>query len=974
MPGQVLAFNDVFREEISVINRRRQARERPPIILGADALDPVSGPILGADENANLVGLALSGGGLRSTAFCLGALQALDQAGVLERVDYLSTVSGGGYVGCSLSAGMEATHGKFPFDTRVGEYETPSTQHVRSYCNYLFPRGAVDIVHNVSIYVSGLAVNFLLIMPFLLLAAANTIFLNPKPYELRQTNLFGFKSSHFTITAYLGLLLLVTAIALGLIESLKSSRGFRAVPNKATTYLGLLVLLVFFSAFCEMQPVILASMFDQTSQGFLGEIWPALAALAPIAVIIAVFADRYAQDIDRATKSTTIAARVASAMGVAAIYLAAIIVPFLLWMTYLTLSYWGICLNALMNGFVDCVAPDWLFAPATRWFSGFSGPAAHLYLMAAIVFLCLALLLRPNTTSLHALYRDRLGKAFLFEPRLDLPSDGERNPLSLQHAELKPLPLRLSQLSGEYGPYHLINTALITKSANKRGRNTDFFLLSQQFVGSEATGYMPTREMEEFEGALDLASVMAVTRPAGSSEVRMRVTRALNATLAVLNLRLGYWLRNPSRAVETGRWRATSILESFYFLLQLFGLNSENRESVYLTEGGDIENLGIYELLKRRCRVIIAIDVESDPEMAFGSFNTLVRYARIDLGLEINLPWQRIANVHRATRMALDKREDCPKSKGPHCAIGEIRYSHGRKGVLVYLKASLTGDENDDVLHYARNHSDFPHERTADYNFSQEQFEVYRVLGFHGTFGLFDRRDDFAKFDVADVPSAWTHAELLDRLFPRVSTEESGSHERFVDLAHITHDETREDTPEKQIVRAFDRVGDRFDRVGDRIGDRIARLQINPMLDNFDGLVIVRLQDVSGRDLLLMDFEGSKFASAASGQRCKGVVIFESGATESIYPFMGRIAIKDGNEADNVTFDVALDSDEIVFEPRGGQRTFRSRGEKSQLEFAFVVPTETGAHNILVEVSQKNRLVQVVRAGIMVETSDRPAS
>ena len=44
-------------------------------------------------------GLALSGGGIRSATFNLGLLQALAQLGVLRQVNYLSTVSGGGYVG-----------------------------------------------------------------------------------------------------------------------------------------------------------------------------------------------------------------------------------------------------------------------------------------------------------------------------------------------------------------------------------------------------------------------------------------------------------------------------------------------------------------------------------------------------------------------------------------------------------------------------------------------------------------------------------------------------------------------------------------------------------------------------------------------------------------------------------------------------------------------------------------------------------
>src|SRR2546425_1126639 len=57
-----------------------------------------------ADPRTNCVGLALSGGGIRSATFSLGLLQGLNALGVLRAVDYLSTVSGGGYVGGWWSA------------------------------------------------------------------------------------------------------------------------------------------------------------------------------------------------------------------------------------------------------------------------------------------------------------------------------------------------------------------------------------------------------------------------------------------------------------------------------------------------------------------------------------------------------------------------------------------------------------------------------------------------------------------------------------------------------------------------------------------------------------------------------------------------------------------------------------------------------------------------------------------------------
>ena len=192
---------------------------------------------------------------------------------------------------------------------------------------------------------------------------------------------------------------------------------------------------------------------------------------------------------------------------------------------------------------------------------------------------------------------------------------------------------------------------------------------------------------------------------------------------------------------------------------------NEHRKSVYLTDGGHIENLGIYELLRRRCGVIIAVDVDADPQMAFGSFNTLERYALIDLGVRINLPWQKIADESLKTSQSIDDKSDTPKHHGPHCAIGEIFYPAGRKGILIYIKASLTGDENDCVFDYKKRHSDFPHETTLDQWFSEEQFEAYRALGFHAAYGLFAGGDRFAHLDLHENPDVPAQVGLLNDLF-----------------------------------------------------------------------------------------------------------------------------------------------------------------------------------------------------------------
>jgi hypothetical protein len=257
--------------------------------------------------------------------------------------------------------------------------------------------------------------------------------------------------------------------------------------------------------------------------------------------------------------------------------------------------------------------------------------------------------------------------------------------------------------------------------------------------------------------------------------------KLLRAMLALLNIRLGYWLRNPGwlrSAAPAPQARLASFADfrrrrnpwaNYYFLAEIFGRLSEQFKSVYVTDGGHIENLGIYELFRRRCQVIIAVDAEADSQMGFGSFNMLERYALIDMGIRIDLPWQKIADESLATSEAIDDEGDAPKHKGPHCAIGQITYPDDqfgeRKGLLIYIKASLTGDENDYIFDYKKRHSDFPHETTLDQWFSEEQFEAYRALGFHAAYGLFSGEDQYAYPDDDGSRDCLPNVGVLNTLF-----------------------------------------------------------------------------------------------------------------------------------------------------------------------------------------------------------------
>ena len=761
--GALFRFHEVFQKEIALINQRRARDPRGEIQLQIEALEDISGePVFSPPEEANVVGLALSGGGIRSSAFCLGVLQALHVTSVLDRVDYLSTVSGGGYVGCSLTAALEWTGRmgnapEFPFISRLMEDETPSLQHIRDHSNYLFPRGASDVLHNASIYARGLVVNAVLLAPFLLGASAITLLAYAAASsKIAKLSGFGFLNPfglrHFVLTADLALLLITAGIAWGILQSTRARQRELEIPGSLTRWVGALVTIILASVFCEAQPFVLDAL-AQTSptsviQAALGKINGVSALLVPVGAVIAFLANKIGEFIKSATESPKLHAQIAGFVAKVAIYFAGLIVPLLLWIIYLNLTLWGLSAKG-----------NWYSIPA-------------LYCAAAFLFFILTLFMRPNANSLHPLYRDHLGAAFIFKPQTRLAKkDLDR---------WRPL---LSDITLQYGPYHLINTALNvqhSKTANRRGRNADFFVFTPKFIGSKSTGYVATCDAENVAVGLDLPTAMAVSGAALSSNMGAQSIKPLTATLALLNIRLGYWLRNPlwlakAKPLREVRFRAVTeflrkrnLFANYYFLAELFGLLSDQLKSVYLTDGGHIENLGIYELLRRRCRVIIAIDAEADREMAFGSFNALERYALIDLGIRIDLPWQRITNESLNTGKQIDQKGDADKHHGPHCAIGQINYPSGRKGILIYIKASLTGDENDYIFDYKKRKGTFPHETTLDQMFTEEQFEAYRALGFHAAHGLFNRADSFAHLDPVTNADVRRQIAELDQLFPRV--------------------------------------------------------------------------------------------------------------------------------------------------------------------------------------------------------------
>src|SRR6185295_14077824 len=102
--------------------------------------------------------------------------------------------------------------------------------------------------------------------------------------------------------------------------------------------------------------------------------------------------------------------------------------------------------------------------------------------------------------------------------------------------------------------------------------------------------------------------------------------------ITFLNVRLGFWIRNPIHASWWPRWPGFLCL-----LREMFGIGMSDTSSwLNLSDGGHIENTGCYELLRRRCKFIVAVDGEADPASGFGGLMTLIRHVQIDLGIRID--------------------------------------------------------------------------------------------------------------------------------------------------------------------------------------------------------------------------------------------------------------------------------------------------------------------------------------------------
>ncbi len=305
-------------------------------------------------------------------------------------------------------------------------------------------------------------------------------------------------------------------------------------------------------------------------------------------------------------------------------------------------------------------------------------------------------------------------------------------------------------------PLHIINVTLNLVGGKKlawQNRKAESFSISPLHSGSDRVGYRDSRVygLNKNKQAISLGTAAAISGAAVSPNMGYYSSAFVTFLLALFNLRLGWWLGNPGPA-GNGKWRFGKRRLSTYdtagpnfaarpIFAETLGLTDDKHPYVYLSDGGHFENLGLYEMVLRRCKMIVVSDGSADPDFGLEGLGNAISRIRVDLGVPIDI--KRIFMLPRDQDE--DKRgygEINKKFEEKYCAIGTIRYSRvDRTGVkdkdedydgsLIYIKAFLSGTEPVDVYNYAKTHLSFPHESTADQMYSESQFESYRELGSH---------------------------------------------------------------------------------------------------------------------------------------------------------------------------------------------------------------------------------------------------
>lgn len=359
----------------------------------------------------------------------------------------------------------------------------------------------------------------------------------------------------------------------------------------------------------------------------------------------------------------------------------------------------------------------------------------------AALMIGIVLAIRVDIKSYSLLYMNRLVRTYLGA----IESSRSPSPFT-GFDERDDLPLDLFCVNGRpQRPIHIFNSTVTLASGKEiasRTKTTANFTFTSAFCGFEVPSSVrekaPTAaqiaapgcyrgtagyraKFEKLEGEQDgvtLGMAMAVSGAASNPNAGSYSTPGMVFLMTFFNVHIGRWFPNPLRI----SWNKLAPREGLHMLiLELLGFADARSRHINLSDGADFENLGIYELVRRRCRLIVAVDASDDEDLKFEDLGTAIRKCYTDLHVEIDI----------------DVRGIAPDEPGGFStssfAVGTVRYDSADKnalnGTLIYIKPSMLGTERTDVLNFRKANDRFPRRALVNSSFGEAEFECYRALG-----------------------------------------------------------------------------------------------------------------------------------------------------------------------------------------------------------------------------------------------------
>ncbi len=735
---------------------------------------------------AGKVGISCSGGGIRSAAFSLGALQVLQEKGKLRQASYLAAVSGGSYIAAAIS--MVAKTGPRDSDERLLEQRapfaagSPEEQYLRNRCSYMAPTAA-DMIYIGLRLILGMLVN--LVFLSLPLVGAALVFTGLF-YVPLLPGLAG-SASAYAVDLPTWFWLVPAAVAVAGFVSALATMLFRWRRDEWVRFFATWAIRLLFAAAVLTLILVgipyLAEWFRELgnagdSAGSVVDANSPKLGIGTLALLAGVIVQlghllTSTRSLEGAKTARKALSKLGSGARQAIAYLAAALVGPLLLMTVVGLAVAAGLAEAPRDHHIDLG----LIAVGAAVLALF----AFLYHFADL-----------TTWSLHPFYKRRLSTAFALKRVSAAARDkGERERVEAlppgdpktyegiaverDYDELVPLSKTALKETGkdQEWPTLLVCAAanISDTGASPPGRPVTSFTFSANTVGGPLVGAVKTTELEQaFEtpeeaeltdrtrranedgiaaklkalresGArkhrrsdITLPAAVAMSGAAISPSMGKMTKRPLTFLMALANFRLGVWLPNPRWVTRVGETdhlpRRLARPRPSYLVRELFGLNSVDAKYLYVTDGGGYENLGLVELLRRGCTEIYCLDASGlGPGGAeFEALGDAIALARDELSVEISFAGD---EGHDPSELIPEEKDKPAKRDVVTATITypKTKDGPGATGTLVYVRNTVTPESPWDAKAHQQSDPRFPNNSTVDQLYTDQKFEAYRVLG-----------------------------------------------------------------------------------------------------------------------------------------------------------------------------------------------------------------------------------------------------